>query len=90
MNTAGSKVDLHAPFGLEIFWIELHLLILLLPSRLDKEGVAQIVIVQMKRRLIVPVPIGRHGLTVRNPRVFNQDLNIGAAFSISPAHKPFH
>lgn len=90
MNAAGSKINLNAPFGLQIFRIELHFLVLLLPSRLNKERIAQIVIVQMKRRLIVPFSIGRHGLTVGDPCILDQNVNIGAALTIRPAHKPFN
>lgn len=89
MNTAISEVDLNPPFGLKIFRVELHLLVLLLSSCLNKKRIAQVVIVQMKRCLIVAVPVRRHGLTVGDPGVLYQDLHAGTAFTVGAAHEPF-
>lgn len=89
MATAASKIHLDFSFCLQIFWIELNLLVLLFPPGLHVQWIAEIVVMKVKRRFIVPVSIGRHGLTVGDSGVLNKHLNIGAAFAIHPAHKSF-
>ena len=89
MNTAGSEVHLYFSFRLQVFRIKLDLMILLLSFGLHQEWVAKIVIMKMKRRLIVPISIGFHDLTVGDLGVLHQDIDIGAAFSIGVTDEPF-
>lgn len=89
MNTAGSKVDLKFSLRLQVFWIKLDLMILLLSFGFRKQWVAEIVVMKVKRRLIVPIPIGLHDLTVGNLGILDQDVDVRAAFSIGVANKPF-
>ena len=90
MDASGSEIDLDASFRFEIFRIKRHLLLLLLSTSLHIERVAEIIVMQMKGRFVVPVPIGRDGLTVGDSRVLYQHVDIGAALAIHPADKPLH
>lgn len=71
MDTARSKIDLYLSLSLEVFWIELDLVVLLLPSGLHKERIAKIVVMQVKRCFIVPISIGRHRLTIGDSRILD-------------------
>ena len=88
MDTARAEMNLNFSFRLQIFRIELNLVLLLLPSGLHIERIAEIVVVQMKRRRIVPISVGPHGLTVGDSRVLDQNFNIGYSFSVRSADKP--
>ena len=90
MNTTGSKIDLDLPLGLQVFGIELDFLVLLLSSGLHKQWIAEIVVMQMKRRRIVPISIGRHRLTVRDSRVLDQHRHVRSAFSVGVTDVAFN
>ena len=89
MNTAGAKINLEFSLRLQVFRIKLDLMILLLSFRFYKQWIAQIVVMQMKGRFIVPIPIGLHDLTVGDLGIFHQDVDIPAALPIGLADKPF-
>lgn len=89
MDAAGSEIDLDLALGLQVLRIELDLVILLLPSGFHQERIAEVLVMQMKRRPIVSVPVGRDRLTVGNSRIFDQDLDVGTALSVRPAHESF-
>jgi len=88
VNTAGPEVHLNFSFRLQVFRIKLYLMILLLSFGFHQQWIAKIVVMKMKRRLIVPISIGFHDLTVGDLGVLHQDIDIGAAFSIGVTDEP--
>ena len=64
-------------------------MILLFSSGLDQERIAQVIVVQMERRLVVAVSIGLDHLPVRDLGVFNKDISIRNPVPVRPAHEPF-
>jgi hypothetical protein len=63
--------------------------ILLLSFGFDEKRVAQIVIVQMECRFVVPIPIGLDDLAIGDLGVFDKDIGISNALPVRPAHEPF-
>lgn len=64
MNAPGSEIDLDLPLTLKILRVELNLMVLLLALYLDQERITQVVVMQVKRRLVIPSVIRRDGLPV--------------------------
>ena len=89
MDTAGSKMNLNFSFRLQVFGIELDLVILLFSLCLNQERITEILVMQMKRRLVVPVSVGLDDLPVGDFGIFNKDVGIGDCLAIRPAHKSF-
>ena len=74
---------------LQVLGIELDCMILLFTLGLDQERIAEIFIVQMERRLIVPVSVGLHHLAVGDLGIFDKDVGIGHSLSIRAADESF-
>ena len=89
MDTASSKIDLNYSFLLQVFGIKLDLMILLLSFGFYKQWIAEVLVMKMKRRFIVPIPISLYDLTVGEPSIFDQNINVRGAFSIGFTDKPF-
>ncbi len=89
MHTSRPKIDLNFSFALKILRIKLNLEILLLSLGLYEKRITKIVIMQVKRRPIVPILTRRNSLPVRYSRVLNQDLDVCAWLPVGPAHKAF-
>lgn len=89
MDTAGSKIHLNFSFRLQVLRIELNLMILLLSFGLHKQWIAEILVMKMKRRFIVPISIGLHDLTVGDLGVFHQDVDVRAALSVRITDEAF-
>ena len=64
-------------------------MILLLSFGFDKERIAQILVVQMKRRFVVPISIGLDDLAIGDLGVFDQDVGIGKSLPVRSAHESF-
>lgn len=88
LDATRTEMNLNFSLRLEIFRIEQYLVVLLLPSGLHVERIAEIVVVQVKCRRIVSVSIGPHGLTIGDPCVLDQNFYVGHSFSVRSADKP--
>lgn len=65
-------------------------MVLLLRAGLDEQRIADIVIVQMKGDFVVPVIVGRNGLPDCDPRIFYEDVDLGARPPILVTDKTFN
>lgn len=88
VNAAGSEMDLNLALGFQVFRIELDLVILLLSFGFDQERIAQIVVVQMERRFVVPVPIGLDHLAIGDLGIFDKDVGVRNGLPIRSTHEP--
>jgi hypothetical protein len=75
--------------GLKVIGIEDDFMLLLLGVRFDQKRIAEIVIMQVKSDLIVSVVVGADRLTDRDPRILNQDLDLGSGLPVFVAHETF-
>ena len=89
MYTAGAKVDLDFSLRLQILRVKRNLLLLLLTPGLNQQRIAKIIVMEMKRRLVVPISIGLHDLAVGDSRILHEHVYICTALPIRPAHKAF-
>jgi hypothetical protein len=89
VNAAGSEMDLNLALGFQVFRIELDLVILLLSFGFDEERIAQIVVVQMKRRFVVPVSIGLDHLAIGDLGIFDKDVDVRNGPPVRSTHEPF-
>src|SRR5262249_43003087 len=87
--TTAAEMDYRAAVGFGIFCVKdsgrLHLLII----GDDHDGVATIVVMEMKNRLIVSVRIGYRGGAYIRSRVLGGDRNIRQRLAVGPADIPF-
>lgn len=90
MYASRPEIDLDFPLTLKILWIELDLEILLFTPGFYEKRVTKIVVMQVKRRPIVPVFTRRDRLSVRDSCILNQNLDIRTRLSVCPAHKAFN
>ncbi len=77
------------PLGLQILGIELNFELFLLGTGLDKQRVAEIIVVQVKCNFIVPIAIGLNRLSDSDPGILDQHLNLRTRLAILIAHEPF-
>jgi hypothetical protein len=62
---------------------------LLLPVCFDKQRIAEIVVVQMERRLIVSISVGLDDLPIGDLRILYKDIGTGYSLSICAADESF-
>jgi len=74
---------------LQVLGIEPDCMILLFTLGLNQERISEIFVVQMERRLVVPLSVGLHDLAIGDLGVFDKDVGIGDPLSISAADEPF-
>jgi hypothetical protein len=88
VNAAGSEMDLNLALGFQVFRIELDLVILLLSFGFDQERIAQIVVMQVERRFVVPVPIRFDHLAIGDLGIFDKDLSIRNGLPVPSTYEP--
>ena len=90
MDTAGSKMNLNFALRLQILWIKLDFVVLLFSVGLDKERITEIVVMEVKGRLVISISIRLDDLPVGDLGVLNKDVRIRHPLAIGPTHKPFY
>lgn len=82
-------MDLNFALGFQVFRIELNPVMLLLSFGFDQERIAQIVVVQMERRLVVPISIGLDHLAIGDLGIFDKDVGVRDPLPVRSTHEPF-
>lgn len=82
-------MNLNSTLRLQVLGIELDCMILLFTLGLNQERIAEIFVVQMERRLVVPVCIGLYDLAIGDLGIFDKDVSIRYPLSIRAADEPF-
>lgn len=90
MNTAGPEIYLNLAFRLKILRVEPNFLLLPFVSGFNQQRIAKIIVMEVKRRFIVPVSIRLDDLPVGYSRILDEYVDIRRPFSIGPADKPFN
>lgn len=89
MHTAGPEINLDLAFRLEILRVKPNFLLLLLPPGFNQQRIAKIIVMEMKRRFIVPLSIRLDDLPVGDSRILDEHVDIRGPRSIGPADEPF-
>src|SRR5688572_27789914 len=82
-------MNLNFTLRLQVLRIELDPMILLFTLDLNQERISEIFVVQMERRLVIPVSVGLHDLAIRDFGVFDKDVGIGNRLSIRATDESF-
>lgn len=89
MNTAGPEINLDLAFRLEILWVKPNFLLLLLFPGFNQQRIAKIIVMEVKRRFIVPVSIRLDDLPVGDSRILDEHVDIRRPSSLGPTDEPF-
>ena len=75
--------------SLEVLGIKLNFELFLLGTGLNKQRVAEVIVVQMKRNFIVAIAIGLNRLSDSDPSILDQHLNLRTRLAILITYEPF-
>ena len=88
MDTAGPEIHLDLAFRLKILRVKPNFLLLLF-SGFNQQRIAKIIVMEVKRRFIVPVSIRLDDLPVRDSRILDEHVYVRTRCPISPADEAF-
>jgi len=87
--TPGPEIDLDDSLCLQIFWVKRNFAFLPFSFGFDEKRIVKVIVMKVKRRFVVPLSVSLYDLSVGNPCILDEHINIRTAFSISSADIPF-